>query len=334
MPTTEADGTGRGPVLHTARLTIRPLQPGDAPAMETLVGDWQVARYTARIPHPYTPGAAAAWIEENDDETETAYAIVRRSDGTFVGCCGYSPDEPGAVEIGYWIGAPYWRQGYGREAVAGLIDHCFADPAVARVVATVHPENLASARLQEALGFMPGGERDIAMPARGCTVRGPLRVLTRETWQARRAAGQAGCWREEPAQPALPIVLVAAVALVDVDGRVLIQRRPDGKPMAGLWEFPGGKVHEGETPEAALIRELAEELGIDVTSSCLAPFAFASHRYDKFHLLMPLYLCRVWRGELRAHEGQEIAWVRPVRLGDYPMPPADKPLVPLLRDYL
>jgi 8-oxo-dGTP diphosphatase len=334
MPTIEADPARRGPVLHTARLTIRPLQIDDAPAMEKLVGDWQVARYTARIPHPYPAGAAAAWIAENDDEDETAFAIVRRSDGAFVGCCGFNSDEPGAIEIGYWIGVPYWRQGYGREAIAGLIDHCFADPAIERVVATVHPDNVASAGLQEGLGFVLAGEREIAMPARGYTVRGPLRVLTRTTWQARRDAGQAGCWREDLVQAALPIVLVAAVALIDVDGRVLIQKRPEGKPMAGLWEFPGGKIQAGETPEAALIRELAEELGIDVTSSCLAPFAFASHRYENFHLLMPLFMCRVWRGELRAHEGQELAWVRPMRLGDYPMPPADKPLVPLLRDYL
>jgi 8-oxo-dGTP diphosphatase len=128
--------------------------------------------------------------------------------------------------------------------------------------------------------------------------------------------------------------LVAAVALVDVDGRVLIARRPDGKAMAGLWEFPGGKLHDGETPEAALIRELREELGIDTRQSCLAPIAFASHAYDDFHLLMPLYVCRVWRGTPAPREGQELAWVRPARLADYPMPPADEPLVAMLRDLL
>jgi 8-oxo-dGTP diphosphatase len=132
----------------------------------------------------------------------------------------------------------------------------------------------------------------------------------------------------------LPVVLVVACALVDEDGRVLIARRPEGKPMAGLWEFPGGKVHAGETPEAALIRELKEELGIDVAASCLAPFTFASHRYEAFHLLMPLYLCRKWQGEARALEHEAIAWVRPLKLRDYPMPPADKPLVAMLRDLL
>ncbi|MEQ8165166.1 MAG: 8-oxo-dGTP diphosphatase MutT [Alphaproteobacteria bacterium] len=129
-------------------------------------------------------------------------------------------------------------------------------------------------------------------------------------------------------------VLVAAVALIDPDGRVLIGKRPAGKAMAGLWEFPGGKLAAGETPEAALIRELREELGIDVTASCLAPFTFASHSYPEFHLLMPLYVCRVWEGRPRALEHAEIAWVLPRDLARYEMPPADRPLVAMLRDLL
>ena len=136
------------------------------------------------------------------------------------------------------------------------------------------------------------------------------------------------------AEPAPPLVLVAAVVLVDADGRVLLAQRPEGKQMAGLWEFPGGKVDPGETPEAALIRELREELGIDVAASCLAPFTFASHAYPDFHLLMPLYVCRKWSGIPLAREGQRLAWVRPARLADYPMPPADKPLIAMLRDLL
>jgi len=132
----------------------------------------------------------------------------------------------------------------------------------------------------------------------------------------------------------LPILTVVAVALVDADGRVLLAQRPEGKAMAGLWEFPGGKIHAGESPEAALIRELKEEIDIDVTEACLAPFTFASHRYEKFHLLMPLYVCRRWKGVMRPREGQTLAWVRPEKLGDYPMPPADKPLVAMLQDLL
>lgn len=130
------------------------------------------------------------------------------------------------------------------------------------------------------------------------------------------------------------IVLVSACALVDTEGRVLIAQRPEGKRMAGLWEFPGGKVETGESPEATLIRELKEELGIDVRAACLAPLTFASHAYDDFHLLMPLYVCRRWDGIAVAREGQTLAWVKPNRLSDYPMPPADIPLIAHLRDAL
>jgi 8-oxo-dGTP diphosphatase len=152
------------------------------------------------------------------------------------------------------------------------------------------------------------------------------------------AAGEAGgCWeapfRQKTAD--MPTVLVVAAALVDVDGRVLLAQRPADKPkMAGLWEFPGGKVEAGELPESALVRELDEELGIDLTESCLAPLTFASHVYEDFHLLMPLYVARQWKGTPRAREHADLAWVRPVRLRDYPMPPADAPLVAMLCDLL
>jgi 8-oxo-dGTP diphosphatase len=130
------------------------------------------------------------------------------------------------------------------------------------------------------------------------------------------------------------IVLVSAVALIDSDGRVLLAQRPEGKSLAGLWEFPGGKVEAGESPEAALIRELKEELGIDTWQSCLAPLTFASHAYPEFHLLMPLFACRKWQGIAAPREGQTLAWVRPSNLRDYPMPPADVPLIAVLRDWL
>ena len=132
----------------------------------------------------------------------------------------------------------------------------------------------------------------------------------------------------------MKVVLVSAVALIDRDGRVLIAQRPEGKSMGGLWEFPGGKVEPGETPEAALIRELHEELGIDTWASCLAPLTFASHSYEDFHLLMPLFACRKWNGIAQGREGQALKWVRATDLKQYPMPPADIPLIPILRDWL
>ena len=130
------------------------------------------------------------------------------------------------------------------------------------------------------------------------------------------------------------LLLVAACALIDPDGRVLVAQRPEGKPLAGLWEFPGGKVEPGERPEDALIRELHEELGITVREPCLAPLTFASHTYERFHLLMPLYVCRRWEGFVRPLEDQALRWVRPAALRDLPMPPADLPLIPVLADLL
>ncbi len=146
--------------------------------------------------------------------------------------------------------------------------------------------------------------------------------------------GNAPCPSLNKGQVLMKIVYVSAVALIDVDGRVLLAQRPGGKPMAGLWEFPGGKIEAGETPEAALIRELHEELGIETWTSCLAPLTFASHSYEDFHLVMPLFACRKWEGMVTPREGQELKWVRPKDLRSYPMPAADLPLIPILRDWL
>ena len=132
----------------------------------------------------------------------------------------------------------------------------------------------------------------------------------------------------------MKVILVSAVALIDIDGRVLITQRPKGKSMEGLWEFPGGKIESGETPEDALVRELHEELGIETWSSCLAPLTFASHGYSDFHLLMPLFACRKWDGTPKPNEGQNLKWVHVKSLKDFPMPPADIPLIAVLRDWL
>jgi 8-oxo-dGTP diphosphatase len=149
-------------------------------------------------------------------------------------------------------------------------------------------------------------------------------------------AEDAGCFglQSENVGKNLPTIFVSAVAMVDTDGRVLMAQRPEGKSLAGLWEFPGGKIETGESPEAALVRELKEELGVDITESCLAPFTFASHSYETFHLFMPLYLCRIWKGEPYGAEGQILKWVYPHKMSQLPMPAADIPLVAMLRDFI
>jgi 8-oxo-dGTP diphosphatase len=316
MPTTGAESALP---IETARLRLRVLAPGDGPAIERLAGDWEVARFTAHIPHPYPAGGAVAWIEETWAEAKTGKKVVaaieRLADGALVGCIELDLNQGEAAgALGYWIGRPYWDTGIASEAAAAMMNLGFGPLGLSRIEAAAVPANRRSIRVQEKLGLMLIGERLEPSPARGGHMKVEVRSLSRSFVRRR--------------------VLVSAVALVDADGRVLLARRPPGKPLAGLWEFPGGKVGDNETPEAALVRELKEELDIDVAQSCLAPFTFASHRYPDFDLLMPLYVCRRWEGTMRAMEGQELAWVRPARLSDYPMPPADEPLVAMLRDAL
>jgi len=203
----------------------------------------------------------------------------------------------------------------------------FANLGIDRILADVATDNPASAAVLRRIGFRQTGEGMKHSVARGG--EGPVWHFeaTRDD-----VFGIPGADSAEPGTR--PTLLVAACALIDSDGRVLLARRPEGKTMAGLWEFPGGKLHPGETPEVALIRELKEELGIDVSAACLAPFAFASHAYERFHLLMPLYLCRRWKGVAMPRENQTLKWVRPAQLPDYDVPPADKPLISMLRDFL
>jgi 8-oxo-dGTP diphosphatase len=316
--------------LVTERLILRPLVPADAGLIQRYAGDWEVAQRTTAIPHPYPPGAALAFVaaarEQFVQGMNYVYAVVGRTHAELVGCIELRPAlGRRAGIIGYWIGPAHWGHGYASEALRRIVHHAFETLGFDRLIANVHTDNPASARVLEKAGFVLTGRSVSPSLARG----GPVEVF--EYNLERRFSG---CDPKAPMPPALPVVLVVAVALVDPDNRVLIARRPPGKSMAGLWEFPGGKVAAGETPEQALVRELKEELAIDTAGSCLAPFTFASHRYEDFHLLMPLYVCRNWTGTPTPREGQELAWVRAVRLADYPMPPADRPLIAMLRDLL
>ena len=323
MPTTGAEAA-EALRAETDRLVLRPLERADRDAMVALLNDWEVVRYTARVPYPYTQDHAEAWLAELEVNraagTEIVLAVIDRASAEFIGEVGFEVDRDRREGVlGFWLGRRYWGQGLATEAVDAALGLAFDELGLAVVRASHVPENTASGRVQDKVGLAATGRAVEPFPARGDEREVLLRAISRDAWR-----------RRHP----LPVVPVAAVALVDPDGRVLLAQRPPGKPMAGLWEFPGGKIAPGETPEAALIRELKEELGIDVAESCLGPFTFASHRYRSFHLVMPLYLCRVWQGRVAPLEGQTLKWVRPSEMDAYPMPPADLPLVAMLRDFL
>jgi 8-oxo-dGTP diphosphatase len=321
--------------LATERLILRPLIPEDAEALHRLVNDWEVTRNLSVVPFPYPRELADEWIlstRRSLAEGRGYQLAITGREGEheiLVGVVGLRIDAQARCgRLGYWVGRRFWGHGVASEAAGRLASWALANLDLDRLEAGVITDNPASAAVLRRIGFRQTGEGTDKFLARGSE---------HSVW--RFEATRDDIFGEtEPAKQAedggKPLLLVAACALIDSDGRVLLARRPEGKKMAGLWEFPGGKLHPGETPEAALIRELKEELGIDVSTACLAPFAFASHEYERFHLLMPLYLCRRWKGVPAPHENQTLAWVRPHKLADYPMPPADKPLIPLLRDFL
>ncbi len=315
-------GNWRDGSVEAPSLRLRPPVIEDARAIADLADDHDVARWTADLPHPLDEAGAVAMIERMAEgralEREWGFVLERRRDSDLVGAAGFKFKGEDA-EIRYWIGSRHQRMGYALETVRGLTRLLFAHFDPPRILAEVMAENAASERVLERAGFVRTGQ------GTGCG--GRCEGVAIHHWTLARDDWLRRWW-------ARPILLVSAVAMVDADGRVLLAQRPEGKALAGLWEFPGGKVHEGETPEAALIRELEEELGVDVRESCLAPLSFASHDYDDFHLLMPVFACRVWKGTPTAREGQALRWVRPVRMADLPMPPADLPLVALIRDFL
>jgi 8-oxo-dGTP diphosphatase len=304
--------------INTGRLVLRRLEAADAPALHRLINDYSVAGNLARVPFPYSERLGLEWIASTHRQIEAgeAYHLAITEGGALVGGVGID-DRRGPWELGYWVGRAFQGRGIAREAAAAMLRWAEQALGVQRFEASALLDNAASHAVLRALGFLESGQAVQPFLSRNRSM--PVRLFRRDG---------------APPAPPKPVVLVVAVALVDTDGRVLLAQRPPGKSMAGLWEFPGGKVDAGETPEAALIRELKEELDIDVTAACLAPLTFASHSYEKFHLLMPLYVCRRWKGTLRATEGQALAWVRPNRLKEYPMPPADVPLIAMLQELL
>ena len=320
--------------LTTERLTLRPFAADDAAELHRLINDWEVCRTLAAVPWPYGRELADQWIASTHasitDQRAFHLAITGQEGAkeVIVGGAGLRVDAASrTARLGYWVGRRFWGHGVASEAAGRLARWGLANLDLVRLEATVATDNAGSIAVLRRIGFRHVGEAMEVFQARG----GEHKVLRFEATRED-LFGHAAPERAEGTEK--PILLVAACALVDLDGRVLLARRPEGKKMAGLWEFPGGKLNPGETPEAALIRELREELGIDVTASCLAPLFFASHSYDRFHLLMPLYICRRWKGTASGQEGQALAWVHKDRRAESPRPEADRPLVPLLRDFL
>ena len=314
-------GKGVSHPLFSARLRLRPLAADDAVALAALANDWDVTRFTT-LPHPYalSDGLALVRSATSPHCAGIVLGLERLLDKALIGCVAAHPDGTGANEVGYWLGRDFWAQGYASEAVRRFIRHLFADLDLTRIWSTVNGDNIASVKIIQKLGMSANGTVPVQFPNRADAVYLPRYDLDAQNW------GKVHQTR--------PKVFVAAAALIDSDGKVLVATRPKGKSMAGLWEFPGGKVDADETPEQALKRELAEELGIETGEGCMAPVAFVSHDYDTFHLLMPLYAIRVWNGNPVPHEGQELKWVAPARMMDLPMPPADIPLVAMLREWV
>jgi 8-oxo-dGTP diphosphatase len=251
-------------------------------------------------------------------EMKCDFVIEQRVDGHVVGAIAMRIDGQREAAVSLWLEPTVRGRGSGTEVLRRCLRMLFVDFGVGSVSVRVATKNRPARHVLAKLGFTAG---------RLHPDMGDRESHGTEYWTL-----DALPWRQAHADR--PLIVVAAAALIDVDGRVLLAARPPGKSLAGQWEFPGGKLESGETPEGALIRELKEELGIDVSASCLAPLAFASHDYDRFHLLMPLYACRRWVGTPQAREGQRLAWVAMSRFADYPMPPADIPLVAQLRDWL
>jgi len=320
--------------LTTERLTLRPVAPEDAEQLHRLLNDWEVCRMLQTVPFPYPRALADKWIAD---------AVTRRAEGTaydlvitgqedgaemLVGALSLKPVAgTRRATLGYWVGRRFWGHGVATEAAGRVVRWALANLAFEGVDALVATDNPSSAAVLIRIGF-----RETGTGQEQFLSRGGAHPVRRFSVSRRDLSADPDLPLSETG--GLPLLLVAACVLIDGAGRVLIARRPEGRAMAGLWEFPGGKLEPGESPEEALARELHEELGIDVSRSCLAPFVFASHSYERFHLLMPLFLCRLWQGIPSPREGQTIRWVKPDELADYPMLPADKPLIPMLRDLL
>jgi 8-oxo-dGTP diphosphatase len=295
--------------IATERLTLRPLRAEDAELIPPLLNDKDIAERLKRVPYPYALKDAETFIafaQRSMAEGKCVIlAIVRRSDQHFMGVVGSEG------ELGFWLGKPYWGQGYGTEAMGALVHFCFHVLKQNELKASVLKDNLASRGVCKKLGFREVGTKKVSSKAFEGTRESVCYAFSFHDFITRYHALKR------------PIVWVVAAVLINDRGEMLISERPQGKALPGVWELPGGKMEPGETPEISLIRELQEELGIQVREEDLEPLTFASYRYDTFHMILPLYLCHKWQGTPHGAEGQNLRWVTYADLATTPLPAAD-----------
>lgn len=294
----------------------------------------------SQLPFPYPRELADAWIADTRKRSQQgdAYHFAIMRDDILLGCVGLVTDHRSrSASLGYWLGRDHWGQGIATQAAGRAARWALTTLPIDRVIADVALDNPASAAVLRRLGFSETGVASKSFLSRGGEHPVTQYVGTRDTLTTSDAEADTHDVAHDEAPASAPprrTLLVVAAALIDEKQRVLLAKRPEGKPLAGLWEFPGGKVEPEESPEQALVREFREELGVELSTACTAPFTFVSQDCGRFHLLMPLYLCRRWRGTPMPREGQELAWVEAGRLDAYPMPAPDKPIIPLLRELL
>jgi 8-oxo-dGTP diphosphatase len=295
--------------IATERLTLRPLRAEDAVLIQHLLNDKDIAERLRRVPHPYTLQDAETFIASTQrsmaEGKKVILAVIRRSDQQFMGVISFEE------ELGLWLGKPYWGQGYGTEATGALVHFCFHVLKQKELKACAFKTNMASRRALEKLEFREVGTKEVSSKAFEGTREAVCYAFSFHDFITRYHALER------------PLVWVVAAVLINEKGEMLISERPQGKALPGVWELPGGKMEPGETPEISLIRELQEELGIQVREEDLEPLTFASYRYDTFHMIMPLYLCHRWEGNPHGVEGQNLAWVTYADLASTPLPAAD-----------
>ena len=330
--------TGDQMTFRTPNLLLEPMAEKHLDFVQAEASKWEVARWLCQVPHPYPDDGASSFLADTQrgfrEGASLDWIAVDRSSNTFLGVISLSLiNQSGnpCWELGYWYAPLAWGRGVATEAAFHVLTFAFRFMEVETVTSGVFLDNPASRRVLEKVGFEGWTEDSIDTAHSG---RQPHLATCMTCAEFEEFLFSGGCTAQPQLERSVPVVWVAAAALFDTADRVLVAQRPAGKSLAGLWEFPGGKIEALESPETALIRELKEELGIDVGEGCLAPLTFASHAYPTFHLMMPLYAINKWQGEPKGQEGQALKWVSKAELRELPMPPADAPLLPAVLDWM